>query len=84
MISANVLPLPRGVLAALHFEVLAGELVGVIHDLELSGVDSDDGSDEQVLQLDAGVFAALEEDLLVFEVELHKWSATMSMVPSMA
>jgi hypothetical protein len=77
-----VLWVKKRVLAPLCLELAAGVLVGVVDYFELAGVDVEDGSDEDVLELYACVFATFEEDAFVFEVELHEVSLTISMVLS--
>lgn len=72
----------KRVLAALCLEFAAGVFVGIVDYFELAGVDVEDGSDEDVLELDACVFATFEENAFVFEVELHEAGLTISMVLS--
>lgn len=63
----------------MNFELGPGELVSEVDDLELAGVDGEDCANEDVLELQLGVLAALEEDALVLEVELHRHALTISM-----
>lgn len=59
-----------GLLSSLLFKFISGEGVSVVSDFELSRVHVEDGPDEDILELDAGVLAPFEEDSLVFYIVL--------------
>ena len=59
-----------GLLSSLLFKFIPGEGVSVVSDFELSRVHVEDGPDEDILELDAGVLAPFEEDSLVFYIVL--------------
>lgn len=72
----------RLLLGALDFELGAGELISEIDHLQLPRVDIEDGSYEDVLQLQGSVLATLEEDPLILDVELSGARSTISMLRS--
>lgn len=75
----TALGIDQGVLPSLRLELAAGVLIGEVDDLELPGVDVEDGPHEDVLEGDAGVLALLEEGPLVLDIILGRVSGTMSM-----
>lgn len=59
-----------GVLFLLNFEFLPGVDVGVVHNLELSRVDAENGAQVEVFLLEGGVFDFAQEGALVLDVPL--------------
>ena len=58
------------ILSSLHFELASSEIIRIIDNLELTGVDGDGRPNEDILNGDGSVLPTLEEDLPVFDVEL--------------
>lgn len=72
-----------GLLSSLRFEFAASVLICEVYNFELSWVDVEDGSDEDVFKFDACVFAAFEEDAFIFDVVLNEGGVTISIVLSL-
>jgi hypothetical protein len=71
------------VLAFLYLEFGAGELISVVYNFKLSGVDVDDCTDKDVFELEGSVLASFQEDTFVFYVELSVMDGTISMFLSL-
>lgn len=56
-------------LAFLGLEFVSGELVSVVDDFELAGVNVEDGADEDIFELDVGVLSFFEKHFSGFEVK---------------
>ena len=58
------------ILSSLCFELAAGVLIGVVDYFQLSAVDVEYGSHEDVLKVYACIFASFQENAFIFDVVL--------------